>query len=128
MIKMTIQRQNILELINGSERHWDAEELAQALKAQGKAMGLATIYRGLAFLEDAGLIASIQLADRKRYERADKAHHDHMLCLQCGRIEEFAHATIEALQEQAAAERGFCIEGHQLVIYGRCRDCAGEAS
>lgn len=125
MNKLTTQRQNILDLINTSNRHWDADEVAQALKERGCAIGLATIYRGLAFLADAGLIECVQLGDKKRYERADKAHHDHMVCTACGRIEEFAHATIEALQEAAARERGFRISGHQLVIYGRCRDCAG---
>ncbi len=123
MVKLTAQRQAILDLINASNRHWDAEELSRALGDAGQAVGIATVYRGLAFLEAEGLVASIQLADRKRYERADKAHHDHMVCTACGHIEEFAHATIEALQEAAARERGFTISGHQLVMFGRCADC-----
>ncbi len=127
MVKLTAQRQAILDQINASNRHWDADELARALSDAGQAIGIATVYRGLAFLEEEGLIDSIQLADKKRYERADKAHHDHMICTSCGRIEEFAHATIEALQEAAAMERGFAISGHQLVMFGHCAQCVKES-
>jgi len=110
-------------MINGSDRHWDADELARSLSDRGQSIGIATVYRGLATLEAAGLIESIQLADKKRYERADKAHHDHMICTACGRIEEFSHATIEALQLSIAAEKGFTVSGHQLVIFGLCSQC-----
>jgi len=126
MQKLTAQRQAILDLINGSNRHWDAYEVVRALADAGSPIGIATVYRGLNALESMRLIASIQLADKKRYERSDKAHHDHMVCTACGRIEEFAHETIEALQEAAAAERGFRLTGHQLVMFGLCRNCAQE--
>lgn len=123
MIKLTEQRQAILNLINASNRHWDAEEVARALSDDGQAIGVATVYRGLAALEVAGFLNSIQMADKKRYERADKGHHDHMICTKCGRIEEFAHATIERLQKSIAAERGFVVTGHQLTIFGYCKVC-----
>jgi len=126
MVKLTAQRQVILDLINAGNRHWDAEELSRSLSDAGQAIGIATVYRGLAFLESEGLVESIQLADKKRYERADKAHHDHMVCTICGRIEEFSHATIEALQEAAAEKKGFVISGHQLVMFGYCANCAKE--
>jgi len=126
MVKLTTQRQAILDQINASNRHWDADELARSLADAGQAIGIATVYRSLAFLEAEGLIDSIQLADKKRYERANKAHHDHMICTSCGHIEEFAHATIEALQEAAAKERGFAISGHQLVMFGQCAQCIKE--
>ena len=102
MVKLTQQRQSILDLINASNRHWDADEVARALSDAGQAVGIATVYRGLAALEAAGLLDSIQLADKKRYERADKAHHDHMICTECGLIEEFTRETIEVLQLAAA--------------------------
>lgn len=127
MQRLTAQRQAILDLINASNRHWDADEVARALVGNGAAIGIATVYRGLAALEAHGLIASIQLADKKRYERADKAHHDHMICTGCGRIEEFAHETIESLQRAAAAERGFELTGHQLVLFGVCKKCSQES-
>ncbi|MDQ6991865.1 MAG: transcriptional repressor [Mariprofundus sp.] len=124
MIKLTAQRQAILDLINAFDRHWDADELARSLSDSGQSVGIATVYRGLATLEAAGMIDSIQLADKKRYERADKSHHDHMICTSCGDIEEFAHETIESLQRSIAAEKGFTISGHQLVMFGLCRKCS----
>jgi len=123
MAKLTAQRKSILDLINGSNRHWDAEEVSRSLADAGQPIGIATVYRGLAALESDGLIRSIQLTDKKRYECAGKAHHDHMVCNGCGRIEEFAHATIEELQHAMARERGFEMTGHQLVIFGRCAQC-----
>ncbi len=127
MIRLTTQRQAILDIINGSHQHWDADELARALSDSGHSIGIATVYRGLAALESQGLIDSIQLADKKRYESADKAHHDHMVCTACGHIEEFSHQTIEQLQLAAAAERGFTLTGHQLVMFGLCCKCGKSA-
>lgn len=123
MLKLTSHRETILKFINASNAHWDAEELARALSDSGKTIGIATVYRGLAALDEAGLIASVQLGDRKRYECADKKHHDHLVCTECGAIEEFVQAKIEQLQEQVAKENGFEITGHQLLIFGLCRGC-----
>jgi len=123
MRRLTAQRQAILNLINTSNRHWDAEEIGRALGDRGESVGIATVYRGLAALEDKGLIVSIQLADKKRYERADKAHHDHMVCTHCGSIEEFSQGRIESLQKEAARKKGFVMTGHQLIIFGRCAHC-----
>jgi len=127
MRRLTVQRQAILDLINTSNRHWDAEEISRELGDRGESIGIATVYRGLAALEEAGLIASIQLADKKRYERADKSHHDHMVCIECGAIEGFTQNKIESLQEDAAKEKGFAMTGHQLVIFGRCARCLSHA-
>jgi len=127
MQRLTAQRQAILDLINASNRHWDADEVARALAGDGASIGIATVYRGLAALESLGLVASIQLADKKRYERADKAHHDHMVCTRCGRIDEFSHETIESLQRAAAEDRKFKLTGHQLVMFGFCYECSKES-
>ncbi len=126
MQRLTAQRQAILDLINASNRHWDADEVVRSLADSGAPIGIATVYRGLSALEAKGLIDSIQLADKKRYERADKAHHDHMICTGCGQIEEFSHETIEALQQAAAAKKGFKLTGHQLVMFGFCSKCTKE--
>jgi len=123
MLRLTTQRQAILDLINASNKHWNADDVARALDAAGHSIGIATIYRALAALESQGLIDSIQMPDKKCYERADKAHHDHMVCTQCGKIEEFSHETIEELQQSAASEKGFKLTGHQLVMFGYCRQC-----
>jgi len=125
MQRLTTQRQAILDLINSSNRHWDAEEVNRELADRGQSVGIATVYRGLTALEAADLISSVQLADRKRYERADKSHHDHMVCVECGSIEEFAHQKIEALQHAVAEDKGFEMTGHQLVLFGRCAACTG---
>lgn len=127
MKRMTVQRQAILDLINASNRHWDAEELSRELADRGQSVGIATVYRNLTTLEEAGLVASIRLDDRKRYERADKQHHDHMVCTECGAIEEFSHDKIEALQQAAAEKKGFEMVGHQLVLFGRCARCSAAA-
>jgi len=127
MQKLTAQRQAILDMINRFDKHWDADEVAYALKEEGISIGIATVYRGLAALAEQGLIESIQLADKKRYERADKAHHDHLVCTDCGSIEEFCNPEIETLQDKVAEERGFKIQGHQLLLFGLCKVCrAGE--
>jgi len=123
MIRLTVQRQAILDLINRSNQHWDAEELARCLGENGEQLGIATVYRGLAALENAGLIQSIQLSDKKRYERADKGHHDHLVCVQCGDIEEFCDSEIEARQQQVARDSSFLMTGHQLLIFGTCKMC-----
>ena len=123
MQKLTAQRQAILDIINRSDKHWDADEVAFALKEQGVTIGIATVYRGLAALAEQGLIESIQLADKKRYERADKKHHDHLICTACGTIEEFCEPEIEVLQDMVAKERGFTIQGHQLLLFGLCVRC-----
>ncbi len=126
MQKLTAQRQAILDVINLSDKHWDADEVAFALKERETPVGIATVYRGLAALADQGLIQSVQLADKKRYERADKAHHDHLVCTSCGEIEEFCKPEIEQLQNLVATEHRFAIEGHQLLIFGRCMSCKGK--
>jgi len=123
MLKLTAHRETILNFINASNIHWDAEELAHALAGSGKAIGIATIYRGLAALDEAGLISSIQFGGRRRYERADKQHHDHLLCTDCGAVEEFMQPKIEELQERVATSKGFKMTGHELMIYGLCREC-----
>jgi len=126
MQKLTAQRQAILDIINTSDKHWDADEVAYALKEKGTSIGIATVYRGLAALAEQSLIESIQLADKKRYERADKNHHDHLICTACGSIEEFCEQQIEKLQDLVANERDFTIQGHQLLLFGVCKSCKNE--
>jgi len=127
MIRLTVQRQAILDLINRSNQHWDAEELARCLGENGEQLGIATVYRGLAALENAGLIQSIQLADKKRYERANKGHHDHLVCTKCGDIKEFCDSEIEVRQQQVAQDSSFQMTGHQLLIFGICQACSNDS-
>ncbi len=122
-MRLTQQRTALLQLINSSDRHWDAEQIAASLSREGHKIGIATIYRGLQALEQAALITAIQIDGRKHYERADKQHHDHLICTACGTIAEFYSPEIESLQLQVAEAHQFSIADHQLTLYGLCRDC-----
>lgn len=123
MKKLTAQRQAVLNMINQSNHHWDAEALARALSDAGHSIGIATIYRGLTALEHAGLVQVIHLGDKKRYERSDKDHHDHLICRLCGSIEEFFDEAIEQRQRDVAQRHNFDMDAHQLLIFGTCEAC-----
>ncbi len=125
MSRLTAQRQAILDVIQNSNVHWEADSLARELVDRGQSIGIATVYRGLAALEESGFIESIQIDGKKRYERTDKGHHDHLICTRCGAIAEFIHPQIERLQQAAAEQKGFVMTGHQLVIFGLCPACVG---
>ncbi len=123
-MRMTAQRRAVLALIEAEpKRHWSAEEVAEALRAEGVRIGVATVYRALAALEAEGHLVSVQWHGKRRYESAQKAHHDHLVCERCGRVEEFCDPAIEEKQEKAARARGFRLTGHQLVLFGICAAC-----
>jgi len=122
-IRLTPQRTAILTMINGSSKHWDADAVLQALQQSGQRVGVATVYRALAVLEEAGLVGSVFIGDRKHYERIDKQQHDHLLCTQCGHIEEFFHPDIAVLQCEMAQAHGFVAYSHSLIIRGLCNAC-----
>ncbi|RME86598.1 MAG: transcriptional repressor [Zetaproteobacteria bacterium] len=122
MARLSEQRRKVLALIREGG-HWEADALHRELVRRGERMGLATVYRALAALEAEGLVQSVEWGGRRRYERADKAHHDHMVCTRCGRIEEFVDPDIELRQVRAAEKSGFRIEAHQLVLFGICARC-----
>ncbi len=126
MRKLTVQRKAILDLINNSNRHWDAEEVSHALAEEGIIIGIATIYRGLAALDHDGMINSVQVQNKRHYEHANKEHHDHLVCSDCGSIDEFTNDDIERQQKRVASERNFHMSGHQLIIFGLCKSCAGK--
>jgi len=122
-MRLTQQRATLLQLINSSDHHWDAEGLGTSLNQGGHKIGMATIYRGLQALEKAQLITAIHVDGRKHYERANKEHHDHLICTECGVIEEFCCPEIESLQQQMAEAHQFTISDHRLTLYGLCRRC-----
>lgn len=122
-MRLTQQRATLLQLINGSDDHWDAERIGNSLNKDGHKIGIATIYRGLQVLEEAGLITAIYIDGRKHYERANKEHHDHLICTACGIIQEFCCPEIESLQQQVAAAHQFTISDHRLTLYGLCHPC-----
>ncbi len=125
-LKSTVPRLKVLSLFeSGRERHMSAEDVYKLLLASGDDVGLATVYRVLTQFEQAGLLVRHNFESGKSvFELNQGTHHDHIVCLQCGHVEEFFDPAIEAHQEQAAAERGFQIRDHSLSIYA---DCTKEA-
>lgn len=122
-LKATLPRLKILSLFETSEvRHLTAEDVYRMLLQQGDAdIGLATIYRVLTQFEQAGLLIRHHFESGKAvFELNQGGHHDHLVCMQCGRVEEFYDAEIEKRQERIARERGFSIHEHSLYIYADC--------
>ena len=121
-LKATLPRRKILELFETSKvRHLSAEDVYKALVAEGIDVGLATVYRVLTQFEQAGLLTRQHFETGKAvFELSQGGHHDHLVCLQCGRVEEFYDAEIEKRQARVARDRGFAIHDHQLYLYADC--------
>ncbi len=121
-LKATLPRRKILELFEGSKvRHLSAEDVYKALIGEGIDVGLATVYRVLTQFEQAGLLTRQHFETGKAvFELNQGGHHDHLVCLQCGRVEEFFDAEIEKRQTRIARERGFEISEHALYLYAEC--------
>ena len=121
-LKSTQPRRKILELFESSKvRHLSAEDVYKALLADGIDVGLATVYRVLTQFEQAGLLSRQHFeAGKAVFELNQGGHHDHLVCLQCGRVEEFHDTEIEKRQADVARARGFSLTGHSLALYGDC--------
>jgi Fur family ferric uptake transcriptional regulator len=126
-LKATLPRLRILELFEKSPvRHLSAEEVYRVLQKEGTETGLATVYRVLTQFEQAGLLVRHHFESGKAvFELNQGGHHDHLVCVQCGIVEEFYDAEIERRQIAIAEERGFRIHDHSLHIYADCSrtDC-----
>ncbi|MBL8385647.1 MAG: ferric iron uptake transcriptional regulator [Burkholderiales bacterium] len=126
-LKATGPRLRILELFQTSGmRHMSAEDVYRQLLGERIEVGLATVYRVLTQFEQAGLLQRHHFeSGRSVFELNEGAHHDHLVCLQCGRVEEFYDAEIERRQNRIAAERGFALHDHSLSLYADCvkADC-----
>ena len=121
-LKATLPRLKVLSLFeNSQERHLSAEDVYKILLTTGEDVGLATVYRVLTQFEQAGLLVRHHFESGKAvFELNQGGHHDHIVCMQCGRVEEFCDEEIEKLQHQAAKDRGFNIREHSLYIYADC--------
>ena len=126
-LKVTLPRVKILEILAGNHgRHLSAEDIYRALIDQSEDIGLATVYRVLTQFEQAGLLSRQHFETGKAvFELNQGGHHDHLVCLQCGRVEEFYDAEIEQRQSEVARKRGFELHGHSLALYADCTkpDC-----
>lgn len=124
-LKATLPRVKILEILERSDvRHMSAEDIYKALLEEGEDVGIATIYRVLTQFESAGLIARHHFEGGiSVFELNHGEHHDHILCIKCGKVEEFVDEVIEQRQRDIARKAGFSMTDHSLNIYGVCEDC-----
>lgn len=124
-LKVTLPRVKILDVLETSDNHHlSAEDVYKTLLQSGEQIGLATVYRVVTQFESAGLVRRHHFDDGQSVFELDRGgHHDHLVCVRCGKIVEFLEDTIEERQGAIAREHGFLLEEHSLVIYGICADC-----
>jgi Fur family ferric uptake transcriptional regulator len=121
-LKATLPRLKILEVFqSGQQRHMTAEDVFRLLLSENTDIGLATVYRVLMQFEQAGILSRNHFESGKAvYELNEGQHHDHMVCLDCGRVEEFYDPEIESRQQAVAEAKGFVIADHALSLYAHC--------
>lgn len=124
-LRSTGQRRVIIEKLFESSDHVTIDELLEAVRADDPRVGYATVYRTMKLLADGGLVHERKFGDGfTRYELADhQTHHDHLICLDCGKITEFEEPEIEDLQDRIAARHGFVVQHHKHELYGSCAEC-----
>lgn len=121
-LKATLPRLKVLEVFQGGvKRHMTAEDVFRVLLQDETDIGLATVYRVLTQFERAGILSRSHFESGKAvYELNEGQHHDHLVCLDCGRVEEFYDAEIEKRQHAVAKQKGFAIADHALSLYANC--------
>jgi len=121
-LKATLPRLKILEVFqSGAQRHMTAEDVFRHLLNDNADIGLATVYRVLTQFEQAGILSRNHFESGKAvYELNEGQHHDHVVCLDCGRVEEFYDPEIESRQQAVALSKGFVIADHALSLYAHC--------
>ncbi len=129
-LKATLPRLKILEIFHGAKiRHMTAEDVYRVLLEENSDIGLATVYRVLMQFEQAGLLIRSNFESGKAvFELNEGQHHDHLICLSCGRVEEFFDAEIEKRQQIVARTKGWLLQDHAMSLYGHCTDCASRTS
>ena len=129
-LRQSSRRDRVVEAFLSQKGHTSAEELLIQVRKKDKRVGLTTIYRTLKLLTQCGLAVERKFNRQvSTFEPAQLGqHHDHLICLECGRIMEFENKTIETLQEAVARDHGFIITHHILELYGTCLDCSKETT
>jgi Fur family ferric uptake transcriptional regulator len=123
-LKVTQQRLTILEQILGGRKHVTAQEVFELVVERSPEIGFATVYRFLRTLSDHGYVSEVRMRGLPaRYEWKSKEHHDHITCVECGKIAEFESEQIEKLQIEVAEKLGFKLTDHILELYGTCSQC-----
>ncbi len=131
LLKFTKQREIILQTLYNFPNHFSPEELYTLINSNHPKLniGIATIYRTLNLLEDSGIVTSLSFGlAGKKFELANKPHHDHLICKKCGLIIEFEDKEIEQKQEKIAITNGFKLTGHIMQLYGICSNCQNKKS
>lgn len=122
--RLTKQRQLVMDHLEGADEFYTAQQVHAALRGDGEAIGLATVYRGLQWLADAGLLDTLRTPDGEvAYRRCSPAHHHHLICRRCGRTEEVSGDALEQWSQEVAAAHGFRDPEHFVEVYGLCSDC-----
>ena len=129
-LKVTLPRMKILEFMAASDvRHHSADDIHSALRDKGEDIGLATVYRVLTQFENKGLVerhrfeGDNHVSNQSVFELKIKGHHDHIVCVSCGKVEEFFDEIIENRQKEVATAKGYEVTGHSLTLYGKCPAC-----
>jgi Fur family ferric uptake transcriptional regulator len=131
-LKVTLPRLKILEILEtDGVRHKSAEDIYKSLLGSNEDIGLATVYRVLTQFEAAGLVTRHHFENGMAVFELNRGdHHDHIVCIDCGRVEEFVDVEIEERQKAIAEQRGFEIHDHSMILYGHCKraDCPTRAA
>lgn len=124
-LKVTLPRIKILEILEREgNHHLTAEDIFQTLREEDSDIGLATVYRVLTQFESAGLVTRHHFEGGQAVFELDRGdHHDHLVCMRCGKVVEFFDELIETRQREIARREGFRIQDHSLILYGTCADC-----
>ena len=127
-LRSTEQRRLIIETFFGISDHVTIDQLLERVRVADRRVGYATVYRTMKMLAEGRIVYERKFGDGfTRYELADDdAHHDHLICLACGKITEFEEPLIEQLQERIAARYGFEVSDHKHELYGTCSDCLAQ--
>lgn len=129
-LKITLPRMKILEILEHTgPRHMTAEDIYKVMLESGEEIGLATIYRVLTQFESAGLVSRHHFESGQAvFEINEGHHHDHLVCVRCGKVVEFMDEVIEKRQKDIAKQHGFTLTDHNMILYGECSDkkCAGK--
>lgn len=126
-LKVTLPRLKILEILEKQQddHHLSAEKLYKILLAEGEEIGLATVYRVLTQFEAAGLVNRHHFeGGNSIFELNSGSHHDHVVCMKCGRVDEFTDEVIEKQQDAIASRLGYTLTDHSLYLYGYCAECS----
>ena len=125
-LKVTLPRVKILQILEKqiNERHLTAEKVYKILLSENEEIGLATVYRVLTQFEAAGLVTRHHFeGGNSVFELATADHHDHIMCMKCGKVDEFSDEIIEARQQEIADKLGYELTDHGLYLYGFCPNC-----